>query len=645
MSVFTHQGTDYTINDPNIADEFSTGTSYVIGDHVTYQGNLYVFTSNHAAGAWNSGHVSQMKIGNELTGKIQNVKELIANEFSTSTAYTVGDYVTYSGNLYVFTANHAAGAWSFNDVDSLQVGEELKKQEENNAYQDNYQNASVYQFSEKNTGNVVLKYHDFELGTITINNTVPSYPSSTSKIRTKQGTYYSLLRNTIINFNDLTNYNLYYIKYYSEGHASSGQISSVPFVITESNNYGFVISKKNDTKITSVADVISGLSVVLPVTNDTEYKLMENEDYNTPISFVVGSVSGDGLLTTTATRCRSESLRVTKGTIISIDYNITYDIQVAFFNDDMTIIDTSAWNKVVVVPQDCICFIIGRREDSGNISSTDIANIVATLKVILSPKNYYWEKYPSLYGIAHSGGSYGPRNTVPAYIEAFRHGFRHVETDVAMTADNVFVCIHGETINTYARNPDGSEIEETLYVYDLTYDELLEYDFGIYYSQEYAGTKIARLDEVADICSKLGMDLFVDIKDYPLFTQEQIKALMDTVDSCGMQGHVTYCCALLAYAEYVYKTDKTANISCIFSASQWFRVLRFYSGKNAVSLNSTYSTVTAERIANCKAYKIPMITGMLNTEEELEAADPYLSGIVSDSLCVEKYWEDKYAES
>lgn len=40
-------------------------------------------------------------------------------EFSATTAYAVGDEVSYNGNLYRFTAAHAAGAWSGTDVEEF----------------------------------------------------------------------------------------------------------------------------------------------------------------------------------------------------------------------------------------------------------------------------------------------------------------------------------------------------------------------------------------------------------------------------------------------------------------------------------------------------------------------------------------------
>ena len=66
MSVFVHNGTEYNINDPNVANEFSTSTAYTAGDYVTYQGALYRFTADHSAGAWNSSQVESVSVAGQL---------------------------------------------------------------------------------------------------------------------------------------------------------------------------------------------------------------------------------------------------------------------------------------------------------------------------------------------------------------------------------------------------------------------------------------------------------------------------------------------------------------------------------------------------------------------------------------------------
>lgn len=49
----------------------------------------------------------------------------VAPNFAANVAYSKGDYVFYEGLLYRFTANHAAGAWTGTDVTSTDVGSDL----------------------------------------------------------------------------------------------------------------------------------------------------------------------------------------------------------------------------------------------------------------------------------------------------------------------------------------------------------------------------------------------------------------------------------------------------------------------------------------------------------------------------------------
>lgn len=65
--------------------------------------------------------VTQMSAAqlNQMTGAINQMMTGIAEEFSTSTSYAVGDYCMYNDQLYRFTAAHAAGAWNSNHVTAV----------------------------------------------------------------------------------------------------------------------------------------------------------------------------------------------------------------------------------------------------------------------------------------------------------------------------------------------------------------------------------------------------------------------------------------------------------------------------------------------------------------------------------------------
>ncbi len=104
---------------------------------------------------------------------------------------------------------------------------------------------------------------------------------------------------------------------------------------------------------------------------------------------------------------------------------------------------------------------------------------------------------------AHRGSSvYAPENSIPAFEKAIEQGVDWIELDVHQTSDGVVVVTHDSSIKRIA----GVDKK----VYNLTYDELQEYDVGSWFSEEYEGLKVATLDEVVKLCKgkvKLNIEL------------------------------------------------------------------------------------------------------------------------------------------
>ncbi len=98
-----------------------------------------------------------------------------------------------------------------------------------------------------------------------------------------------------------------------------------------------------------------------------------------------------------------------------------------------------------------------------------------------------------------------PENTMIAFRLAALCGFQTCICVPKVTKDGVLVCTHDTTINHAARYADGGELERDIYVKDLTYKELLAYDFGIRKGAVFAGTRIARLEDFLALCQKTGM--------------------------------------------------------------------------------------------------------------------------------------------
>lgn len=59
-----------------IAEPFDSTTAYSVGDIVTYEHGLYEFTSAHSAGAWDSAEVTEVNVV-DIIGNIDSVLEAV----------------------------------------------------------------------------------------------------------------------------------------------------------------------------------------------------------------------------------------------------------------------------------------------------------------------------------------------------------------------------------------------------------------------------------------------------------------------------------------------------------------------------------------------------------------------------------------
>lgn len=91
----------------NVAAEFSTSTAYAIGDLVLRDGYLYKFTSAHTAGAWNWNQVSAVDDLME-----QKLERILAGKDAAEKASDYADTVVFSptqmtGTRYKYVLTNA----------------------------------------------------------------------------------------------------------------------------------------------------------------------------------------------------------------------------------------------------------------------------------------------------------------------------------------------------------------------------------------------------------------------------------------------------------------------------------------------------------------------------------------------------------
>lgn len=102
MSVYRQNGIDYTIDDPTVAPVFLDNVAYSAGQYVKHGGNLYRFTANHAAGAWTGSDATSVTVGGELTDSntALGYKIPFSYQMLNPDACTDNTFIDYNGTIY-----------------------------------------------------------------------------------------------------------------------------------------------------------------------------------------------------------------------------------------------------------------------------------------------------------------------------------------------------------------------------------------------------------------------------------------------------------------------------------------------------------------------------------------------------------------
>ncbi len=203
--------------------------------------------------------------------------------------------------------------------------------------------------------------------------------------------------------------------------------------------------------------------------------------------------------------------------------------------------------------------------------------------------------------IAHRGfSSEAPENTIPAFEEAARQGYKNVECDISWTADGVPVLLHDSTINRTAKYSSGFPLLIPRHCSDMTYDELLKYDFGVKRGSEFKGTKIPTFSEFLQCCKDNDLSPYIELKKDKNVNSDRIKMLVDMVEEYGLTDKVTWISFNPEYLEKISEFAPSARLGYLYSKTPDNGTLNILNSlktdKNEVFLDAKVSNLTANSV-------------------------------------------------
>ncbi|MGF6755990.1 glycerophosphodiester phosphodiesterase [Paraburkholderia sp. GAS42] len=114
--------------------------------------------------------------------------------------------------------------------------------------------------------------------------------------------------------------------------------------------------------------------------------------------------------------------------------------------------------------------------------------------------------YPPL--VAHRcGGTLAPENTLAGFDACVRYGYRMVEFDAKLSADDEIYLLHDDTLER-TTNGFGPAV-------DRTWQELAHLDAGAWFNPQFSGVRLPTLAEAAERCARDTLAANIEIKPCP----------------------------------------------------------------------------------------------------------------------------------
>ena len=235
-----------------------------------------------------------------------------------------------------------------------------------------------------------------------------------------------------------------------------------------------------------------------------------------------------------------------------------------------------------------------------------------------------------------------PENSLEAYRQSRKMGFTYVEADIRFTKDNIPVLTHEYLLENVARNADGSELSRSYNIGNLTYEQLLEYDFGIAYGDEFAGMKITTFDEFIKLCDEENLYPYLDMKDN--FYETQIDILINIVKKYDMLDRVVWCKYFSKVLEKL--PDARFGYSCGSLDYSFLDDIANYSaaGTNIIVLSECDNNGFRDYYLNDFSQYAPVYGWTVNDKEAARqmCETGKVSGIYTDTINIAELMQDEW---
>lgn len=183
-----------------------------------------------------------------------------------------------------------------------------------------------------------------------------------------------------------------------------------------------------------------------------------------------------------------------------------------------------------------------------------------------------WEDDSHVHYIAHRGGyRFAPENTLAAHGLATAWGARTIEVDVRTSADGTLWLMHDRTVD---RTTDGAGP-----IAQMTDAEVAALDAGSWMGPEFTGVRVPTLEESLRWC-RGRVRVYLDVK------AGDLRAILDVVESCGMEDDVIFWFGAEGRAEELRSLDRDVALKVNVDGVDELRRAALEWGATAVEMDA-----------------------------------------------------------
>lgn len=313
---------------------------------------------------------------------------------------------------------------------------------------------------------------------------------------------------------------------------------------------------------------------------------------------------------------------------------VTKDIYDSKWSDDLD--KSSSFldeNKYIVSQDDVFLDLVLSYKDDRRIEGFAIDDFYSFFTIDDDDWGMLPDNSENISFINHRGFSnQAPENTMSAFKLSKQNGFSKVETDVSITKDGVPVLLHDDTINRTARMSDGGEIKDIIKISDITFEEVSQYDFGIWKDGCYSGEKIPTLDEFVAFCAKENIHPYIELKEsVPI---SYVKKCIDIVEKHRMARNCTWISfkkELIAAVNFYDKYARVGYLSMYYKDELLPILGSLKNDLNIVFLDQLYLDIDyTSRL--CSSFCFPLEAWTIDNIDVLRKLPKYISGVTSNCL-------------